>query len=239
MAKKYKCPYCLAVLDELPEDAAKETEEKKETKEVKETKAESQENEEAVLYTCPSCGAEIITDATTAATFCYYCHNPVVLSGRLEGKYLPDMVVPFQLDKKKATESFLSFVKKKKFVPTAFFNKNQIEKLTGVYYPYWTCTAKGRASAHGEGRNIKVWRSGDTEYTETDVYAVDREGSIAVQNVMRGALKKADHRIRAFPFRPDIFPDSRQKSGMWRKPISGKRCRKTSRNMEKRLCWKA
>ena len=136
VSQKYKCPYCLAVLDELPEDAAKETEEKKETKEVKETKAESQENEEAVLYTCPSCGAEIITDATTAATFCYYCHNPVVLSGRLEGKYLPDMVVPFQLDKKKATESFLSFVKKKKFVPTAFFNKNQIEKLTGVYYPY-------------------------------------------------------------------------------------------------------
>ena len=146
--------YCLAVLDELPEDAAKETEEKKETKEVKETKAESQENEEAVLYTCPSCGAEIITDATTAATFCYYCHNPVVLSGRLEGKYLPDMVVPFSWTRRKPQRVF-SFVKKKKFVPTAFFNKNQIEKLTGVYYLHWTCTAKGRASAHGEGRNIK------------------------------------------------------------------------------------
>ena len=36
--------------------------------------------EEAVVYSCPSCGAEIVTDATTAATFCYYCHNPVVLS---------------------------------------------------------------------------------------------------------------------------------------------------------------
>ena len=34
---------------------------------------------EAVIYNCPSCGAEIVTDATTAATFCYYCHNPSCL----------------------------------------------------------------------------------------------------------------------------------------------------------------
>ena len=47
---------------------------------------------EAVLYTCPSCGAEIVTDSTTAATFCYYCHNPVVLSGRVSGEFLPDLV---------------------------------------------------------------------------------------------------------------------------------------------------
>ena len=80
-------------------------------------------------YSCPSCGAEIITDATTAATFCYYCHNPVVLSGRLEGKYLPDMVVPFQLDKKKATESFLSFVKKKKFVHRERHSKKEESDL--------------------------------------------------------------------------------------------------------------
>ena len=50
---------------------------------------------EAVIYNCPSCGAEIVTDATTAATFCYYCHNPVVLGKRLEGKYLPNKVIPF------------------------------------------------------------------------------------------------------------------------------------------------
>ena len=48
----------------------------------------------AVVYTCLSCGAEIVTDETTAATFCYYCHNPVVLGGRLEGDFLPDKVIP-------------------------------------------------------------------------------------------------------------------------------------------------
>ena len=39
----------------------------------------TKQNEDALVYICPSCGAEVVTDATTAATFCYYCHNPVVL----------------------------------------------------------------------------------------------------------------------------------------------------------------
>ena len=61
------------------------------------------QNEDALVYICPSCGAEVVTDATTAATFCYYCHNPVVLSGKLSGEFLPDYVIPFAMDKKKAT----------------------------------------------------------------------------------------------------------------------------------------
>ena len=43
------------------------------------------QKEDALVYICPSCGAEVVTDATTAATFCYYCHNPVVLAGKLSG----------------------------------------------------------------------------------------------------------------------------------------------------------
>ena len=46
----------------------------------------TKQNEDALVYICPSCGAEVVTDVTTAATFCYYCHNPVVLSGKLSGE---------------------------------------------------------------------------------------------------------------------------------------------------------
>ena len=49
------------------------------------------QKEDALVYICPSCGAEVVTDATTAATFCYYCHNPVVLSGKLSGEFLPSI----------------------------------------------------------------------------------------------------------------------------------------------------
>ena len=39
----------------------------------------------SAMFFAACCGAEVVTDATTAATFCYYCHNPVVLSGKLSG----------------------------------------------------------------------------------------------------------------------------------------------------------
>ena len=149
----------------------------------------------AMLYTCPSCGAQIVTDATTAATFCYYCHNPVVLEGRLSGNYLPDRIIPFQYDKKQATERFLSYVKSKRFVPKAFFNEEQIEKLSGVYYPFWVydCEVDGAERARGE--KVRSWTAGDIRYTETSVYRLEREGTVHVQNITRNALKDSDRRL--------------------------------------------
>lgn len=49
---------------------------------------------------------------TTAATECYYCQSPVVLSERVSGKYLPQEIIPFAIDRKKAAEIFLQNMKK-------------------------------------------------------------------------------------------------------------------------------
>ena len=76
---------------------------------------------EAVIYTCPSCGAQIVTDATTAATFCYYCHNPVVLSGRLSGNYMPNKVIPFAIDRKEAEKRFYGICRQEKVCSKGIF----------------------------------------------------------------------------------------------------------------------
>ncbi len=150
---------------------------------------------EAVMYNCPSCGAEIITDETTAATFCYYCHNPVVLSGRLQGQFNPDYVAPFTIDREKALSIFSQWISKKKYVPKAFYNESQIEKLSGVYFPYWlfNCEVDGTLDARATKR--KVWRSGSTEYTKTDQYDVVRAGHMPVKHVTRNALKKSNRQL--------------------------------------------
>ncbi|MGH2245636.1 TFIIB-type zinc ribbon-containing protein, partial [Enterococcus faecalis] len=54
------------------------------------------------IFNCASCGAQIVTDATTAATYCYYCHNRVVLARRLSGEFLPENVLPFSIEKDEA-----------------------------------------------------------------------------------------------------------------------------------------
>ena len=153
--------------------------------------------EQAVVYSCPSCGAQIMTDETTAATFCYYCHNPVVLEGRLSGEYLPDQVIPFKIGKKEATEKFLSFVKKKKYIPSAFFDDGQIDKLTGVYYPFWIYDCELDGGFEAEATRVREWRSGDIAYTETSRFRIDRDGTIRLDEMMRNALRTSDRDLVA------------------------------------------
>lgn len=150
---------------------------------------------DAALFICPSCGAEIVTDNTTAATQCYYCHNPVVLTGRLDGKFLPNRLVPFKIDKKTAVDKFVGWTKKKFFLPKDFFSKNQIEKLTGVYFPYWIIDCDTKSDLTADGKVIRSWTSGNTRYTETKEYRLEREGDIHLEDIIKTALKKANKRL--------------------------------------------
>ena len=53
-------------------------------------------------YQCPSCGAELICDASTAAGSCPYCGNPTIVPGQFAGTLKPDYIIPFKLEKKAA-----------------------------------------------------------------------------------------------------------------------------------------
>lgn len=188
-SQRFQCEYCLSSFTEEELQGGDSEIEKEAEQEVQQDEGLGEEGHMAI-YKCPSCGAEVVADETTAATFCYYCHNPVVLSKRLSGEFKPDKIIPFVIDKKEATNRFLEWVGKKKFVPKAFFSKKQIEKITGIYFPYWIvdCDADARMSA--DGTKIRVWRSGDTEYTETQNFQVEREGKISFDGITKQALRK-------------------------------------------------
>lgn len=202
-SQKYKCEYCISLFSQEELEAAnpQASKEKDEAphmhsrQRAQEASQGSGGEQGAVVYACPSCGAEIVTDATTAATFCYYCHNPVVLQGKLSGEYEPDLVIPFAVDKKEAVDSFLKYVRSKKFVPRDFFCKEQIEKISGVYFPFWvySCSAKGQWN--GNGDQVRVWRMGDLEYTETKVFDVERTAELDFRNLTRDALNKENRQL--------------------------------------------
>lgn len=171
--------------------------------------------EEMASYICPSCGAQIIACETTAATFCYYCHSPVVLEGRLSGEFRPDFVLPFVMDRKKAEEIFLGWIEKKKFVPKSFFAREQIEKMTGVYFPYliYSCTVDGNIRAEGERQ--RTWVAGNIRYTEHKKYQLERGGELYVNHVTRNALKRNNSTLvegvlpfdmeKMVPFQPEYL----------------------------------
>lgn len=192
--QKFKCLYCNQVLSEqelLEQSNAKQ--EAFAAAEEKTPKAESAE--ELRTYQCQMCGAEIVTDATTAATRCYFCHSPVVLHDRLDDEFRPDGVIPFQLDKETAEKQFMAYIKKKKFVDRSFFNGAQLEMFSGVYYPWWYADVEGEADFEGDGKRSSIATTPREIITTTRVFRVQREGKLSFRNLARKALMKADGKL--------------------------------------------
>lgn len=130
------------------------------------------------LYICPSCGAELITDQNTSATECYYCHNPVVLKGRLSGEYRPAKVIPFSCTKEEAHNIFREWCKKRWFLPKSFTSESQLLHMAGVYVPFWVADCDVHGQMRAVCKKVRSWYSGDYRYTETKEYDVYRDASI-------------------------------------------------------------
>ncbi len=204
---QFKCEFCLSKFTEeelkahFPDMAAPDAEEPTQA-DAPDPAAPEDGMEHTLVYRCPSCGAEIVTDDTTAATFCYYCHNPIVCEGRLSGAFKPDLVVPFEIDRKQAEKTFLDWIGKRKFVPRDFFGKKQLEKMTGVYFPYWLTEASMEGKLDGTAQKVRVWIAGDIEYTETSTYRIHRAGDLNFKEYLSLAFRKGDQNLlnRILPY---------------------------------------
>ncbi|MBQ8536207.1 MAG: TFIIB-type zinc ribbon-containing protein [Clostridia bacterium] len=206
----YKCPACGSALNYEPQSgkfACAHCESLfDEAQLIREEEAEQVGG--AVVYSCPNCGGEVVTDETTAASFCYYCHSPVVLKGRVSGDWKPDGVLPFTVTREKAQEAFLKWAGKKRFTPAGFSAKKYIDKVTGVYYPYWVTRVEFEALFEGKGSNASVVTTADRIITTTKHYRVMRKARMAFQNLVRPALNKQD-RLLADGVQPYRLDDVR------------------------------
>ena len=149
-------------------------------------------------YSCPSCGAELLCDVTTAATSCPYCGNPSVLPGQFTGSLKPDFVLPFKLSKKDAIKALKKHYLKKPLLPSTFSKANHLEEVKGVYVPFWMYDGKASGSAQFHATAVRTYTSGDYEITETSHYDVRRAGSIDFEKVPVDASSKM----------PDDYMDS-------------------------------
>ena len=151
------------------------------------------ENEEADIYICNSCGGEIITDKTTAATHCPFCENPVVFSRKVSGGLKPDYVIPFKLDKDVAKRNLLEHFKGKRLLPKTFKNENRIDEIKGIYVPFWLFDTGVDADIRFRGTRVHHWSDGDYDYDVIDHYAIIRKGKIAFERVpVDGSSKMPD-----------------------------------------------
>lgn len=153
-------------------------------------------------YSCPSCGAELICDESTAATSCPYCGNPTVVPGQFSGALRPDFILPFRLTKDDAVQALRAHYKGKPFLPKSFTSANHIEQIQGVYVPFWLFDGGAEGSASYRASNTSVYETGDYEVTETMHYDVFRAGSLAFEKIPVDASSKMpdDHMDSIEPF---------------------------------------
>ena len=151
------------------------------------------EEEGLYSYVCQSCGGEIVAEATTTATACPYCGNPVVMMGQLSGALKPDLVIPFKLDKAAAKAGLLKHLSGKRLLPKVFKDENHIDEIKGMYVPFWLFDADADAHVRYRATTVRTWSDDDYDYTETSYYAVNRAGSIGFTRVpVDGSEKMPD-----------------------------------------------
>ncbi len=191
-AQKMKCPYCGTEFDlEALQPQEQPTEEMN-----WDTAAGSEwqpgETEGLRVYTCQTCGGEIVADETTGASECPFCGNPVIMTGQFAGALKPDLVIPFKVDKKAAVAALQNHYKGKALLPKVFKDENHIKEVKGLYVPVWLFDTDADAHVRYRATRTRVWSDSEYNYTETAYYSVTRAGGIGFANVPVDGSTKMD-----------------------------------------------
>lgn len=153
----------------------------------------SSEQDSVVVFSCPSCGGELMTEETTAATFCPFCGNPTVLPGRLSGGVRPDSVIPFQTTKDDAVQAFKNLCKGKFLLPKEFTAEHRLEKITGVYVPFWLYDCDSGFDGRYSATRVHHWSDANYRYTRTEHFLLLRSADAKFSAIpMDGSAKMED-----------------------------------------------
>ena len=194
--QQMKCPYCETTFDPAAliamDEALNNPQPDQMEWETPQNEFSEAEASGMNVYSCKSCGGEIVTDATTGATHCPFCGNPVVLTGIFAGALKPDYVIPFKVSKEQAKEALKNFAKGKKMVPKFYTSESHLDEIKGVYVPYWLYSTDVDAQVNYRATQTRMWRTGDVQFTETSHFRLERQGELSFENVPVDGSTKVD-----------------------------------------------
>ena len=205
--QKMKCPFCDSEFDVATlMSYDQQLENQQQDNMTWETQAGSEwqsgEADGMKVYKCQSCGGEVVADATTSATHCPYCDNPVVMTGNFSGDMKPDYVIPFKLDKEAAKNALKNHLNGRKLLPKVFKDENHIDEIKGVYVPVWLFDAEADGNILYKGEKVRTWQDSQFRYTERNFYSVTRQGTLDFEHVpVDGSTKMQDELMQSIePF---------------------------------------
>lgn len=130
---------------------------------------------EGSLTQCGNCGAPITIGQYTSSDRCVHCGTPIVFDERIEGSLRPNLILPFKINKDMAVEALNKEFNKRTFTPATFLSEKSLNTMRGIYVPFWLYDYKAHYDFRGEGKRVRTWTSGNTEYVETSYYDIIRQ----------------------------------------------------------------
>lgn len=131
-----------------------------------ENKAKEDIVDDMKVFTCLSCGAQLIAPDTSMVAFCSYCGSESILESRLEEYQKPYKLIPFKINKTQCKSIYKAIVDKHFYAPKQFKDPQFLEKFRGIYIPYWNYDVRF------EKNPIKM--TGSSTYSKGDYRYVDR-----------------------------------------------------------------
>ena len=132
---------------------------------------------QAIIYTCPNCGGQLISTDETAATFCSYCGASVLLQGRLEEMKAPKTIIPFKVTREDGKKAYKKALASAIFAPSYMKKAETVDQFRGIYMPYWLYSFMYDDTVHARGKVEK--RRGD--YVYVDRYEVTKPVTAAYE----------------------------------------------------------
>lgn len=146
----------------------------------------------AMMYTCPSCAAEIAADQSTVSTSCPYCGNNMLVSGLASEENIPQWVLPFSVTKEQAEERMRAHFEHKWYLSRQF--NASLEHMQGMYIPYHLYDVHVAGSADYIGYENETTEDADgNSHTERYYYAVRRGGYANFNKIPETGSSKMPH----------------------------------------------
>lgn len=142
------------------------------------------------VYRCKNCGAEIMADKNTTSTFCVYCGSTAILKDKIDEGRAPNYIIPFKNVKDDAVAAFKKVTKGKLLMPKCFKDPKNIEKITGVYIPFWAYDLEADGELEFQATDIRSWSDSRYHYTKTDRYLVKKSGHFDFDKVLADASSR-------------------------------------------------
>ncbi len=148
------------------------------------------ENKNIITLKCESCGSEVVVDTSeNTQKRCHWCRNTLSIDSKVPNGAVPDIVLPFKVEKNDARKQISYFVDKRKFFANKKFKKEfTTENIVGVYLPYIVVDVNAHAKFSGLGEHqTREYRVGTDEHERTvydaDEYTVSRDYDLVINGL--------------------------------------------------------